>query len=570
MILPISGLVCLFASFLIGISIQEAANPLILAPFMLLAGWVIASGRLVNLSLRDPVLWGFLALGVLWTQSLFVSDFTFNSKVTLLTVTVLPVSFMVWRTLPLPAHWQIRTLIGFLVIALGCAVHSLYEVIVLQTWRPAWPFLDANLLGTLFSLTLLPLLPVVLKNEGDKRIRIALAVSLVLLIAALIATQSRSAFIGTLAGMGLVAFHLRHQIKRTRNFLIGVGVTLAVTLTTAIATGFFSRFTRLLSGDADASSRLSIWKFAFEMSFINPLQGIGIGTFGMVYPLYREPGGDNSVGWWVHMDPLQWAVESGWIAALVFYGLAAFIAYTLYRQKNYTPLQLGFTAALLSLFINAHTAYPLHVIPFMILGTGMIHYLIPAQALTSQRTSYIGASILMIVLTLGLWSGINSARTLYSWNEVQKARLTNVYENFEGQMMKCLEQADPDFPFCRLLLVETTLQMSAQPTPAALDLILDVQQKFPLLPQPDYFHGLYLEKTQFENTPAAIEAFKAAVIKMPNFWLGRRALIEALIRDGQYVQALATLEAAAKYPLPKAARAYYTGKKIELTARITP
>jgi hypothetical protein len=43
-----------------------------------------------------------------------------------------------------------------------------------------------------------------------------------------------------------------------------------------------------------------------------------------------------------------------------------------------------------------------------------------------------------------------------------------------------------------------------------------------------------------------------------------------LIRDKQYVQALATLESAAKYPLPKSARAYHAALKTELSARMTP
>jgi O-antigen ligase len=570
MILTLSGLACLVASFLIGLSIQEAANPLMVAPFMLMGAWLVGSGRLTNISYRDPVLWGLLALSALWLQSLFVSGFTFNSKVTLLTLGVLPLSFMVWRTLNLPAICQTRVAVGFLVVALICAGQSLYQTAILHLWRPAGPFLDANLLGILFSLTLLPLVPLILKTDTDKRIRAALIAAFAVLLAGLLATQSRSAFLGTLAGLGFIAYQLRHQIPRTRKFLIGVGAAGLAALAMAFATGLLSRFALLLSGDVDASSRLSIWKTAFEMSLLHPLRGLGTGTFGMVYPLYREPGGDNSVGWWVHMDPLQWAVESGWITAVVFYALAGFIAYRIYRMPDRTPVQLGFIAALLSLFINAHTAYPLHVIPFMILATGMVHILIPAPAQSPRNVTFAGAGLVMIVLTLGLWTGMNCVRTLYSWHQVQEARLTNVYENFEGKMMTCLAQAEPDFPFCRLLLVETTLQMAAQPTPAALDLIKDVQQKFPLLPQPDYFLGLYLEKTDFANTGAAIDAFKASVVKMPTFWIGRRALIEALIRDGQYAQALATLDSGAKYPLPKAARAYHAAMKTELSARITP
>lgn len=570
MILTFSGLACLVASFLIGLSIQEAANPLMVAPFMLMGAWLVGSGRLTNISYRDPVLWGLLALAALWLQSLFVSGFTFNSKVTLLTLGVLPLSFMVWRTLNLPAIWQTRVAVGFLAVALLCAGQSLYQTAILHLWRPAGPFLDANLLGILFSLTLLPLVPLILKTDTDKRLRAALIAAFAVLLAGLLATQSRSAFLGTLAGLGFIAYQLRHQIPRTRKFLIGLGVAGLAALGTAFATGLLSRFALLLSGDVDASSRLSIWKTAFEMSLLHPLRGLGTGTFGMVYPLYREPGGDNSVGWWVHMDPLQWAVESGWITAIVFYALAGFIAYRIYRMPGRTPVQLGFIAALLSLFINAHTAYPLHVIPFMMLATGMVHALIPAPVQAPRSVTYAGASILMIAITLGIWTSINSERTLYSWQQVQEARLTNRYENFADQMMTCLERADPDFPFCRLLFIETTLQVSMHIAPAALTMIEDVQKEFPLLPQPDYLLGVYLEKTDPANTGAAIDAFKASVVKMPTFWIGRRALIEALIRDKQYVQALATLESGAKYPLPKAARAYHAAMKTELSARITP
>ncbi len=572
MIPVISGLACLVLSFLIGLSVQEAANPLMVTPFLLTGAWLVGSGRLATLSFRDPVLWGVLALGALWLQSLFVSGFTFNSKVTLLTLGILPLSFMMWRTLALSAQTQARVAMGVLGVGLLCACHALYEEIFLKEWRPAWPFLDANLLGILFSLTLLSLLPFTLKAEQDKRLRAALIAAATLLVAGLLVTQSRSAFIGTVAGMGYIAFQLRHQIPRTRAFLIGLGAACMAALAAAFTTGLLSRFALLLSGDIDASSRLSIWGTAFDMNLLHPLRGFGAGTFGMVYPLYREPGGDNSLGWWVHMDPLQWAVESGWSAAIVFYALAGYIGYRIYKLRDRSPLQIGFIAALLSLFINAHTAYPLHVIPFMIMATGMVHALIPAPVQAPRSVTYAGAGILMIVVTLGMWTAVNSARTLFSWQQVQAARLTNVYENFEGEMMHCLERADPDFPFCRLLLIETTLQMqmSMHIAPATLTMIKDLQQQFPLLPQPDYFLGVYLEKTDFANTAAAIDAYKASVIKMPTFWIARRALIEALMRDKQYLQALATLESGAKYPLPKAARAYHAAMKTELSARITP
>lgn len=64
--------------------------------------------------------------------------------------------------------------------------------------------------------------------------------------------------------------------------------------------------------------RFSLWESSWEMFLDHIWGGIGLGTFTFHYGGYRLPQ-DQSDGFFAHMDPLQFGLEMGWIAPVLFY-----------------------------------------------------------------------------------------------------------------------------------------------------------------------------------------------------------------------------------------------------------
>jgi O-antigen ligase len=575
MILRLTAALSIAIAFFYGLVIQDAANPLMMLPVLILSTWLTISGRLSKIPLRDPVLLGFTVLWLLWTVSALFSEFPFNSKVTWIIMSTLPVSYMVWRTADFPEAWQRRILQFFLASGVALSIKAILDTTITPT--PLWngrayiPFLDPNMLGIYLSMSLLPVVPLVLKKDLLPHHRLFLIASLALMLAGLIATQSRSAFIGTAAGLGLIGLLSWRHIPRTKSSLAAVSAAVVAGVAMLIHTNFLNRFLMLFEtgGDKDVMARLSLWRTAFDMSLNKPLTGYGFGTFGLYYPAFREPQ-DNSAGWWVHMDPLQWAVECGWLAPLCFYALTAYIVVRIWkRARDLTPLHIGFAAALLSLFLNAHTAYPLHVIPFMIFATGMIAALLPSSPASSARTTYCFVVPMLLALLTMFWAGMKSGTTLYFWNEVNEARRTRSQALFEANMTACLEEGDPQFAYCKLLMIETILNSRDRPPETVLKAIEDSRAYNPLLPQPDYYLSIYHRKNNPDKPELEIGALKDSLIKNPTYWPARKALVEALQKAGRLPEAMDILETGTNYPMPKSALPYYTQTRAALRLNLS-
>lgn len=66
-----------------------------------------------------------------------------------------------------------------------------------------------------------------------------------------------------------------------------------------------------------------------------------------------------------HMDPLQSAIESGWLSPLALYLVFAALTFVIIKhRKVLSPLQISSAAILSAFFINMHLNYPLHSVPF--------------------------------------------------------------------------------------------------------------------------------------------------------------------------------------------------------------
>ena len=141
-------------------------------------------------------------------------------------------------------------------------------------------------------------------------------VSIPILFAAIIATQSRGGLLGMLAVFGVYGYR---RVK-SKTLFIGISVVAAVALyLLADISGRASGGAAEAGVDASAMGRIYAWQAAFGMALDNPFTGVGLDNFYSNY-FYYSP----------HWDGLNHAVHSTWFGVLAetgFLGLAVFIGF---------------------------------------------------------------------------------------------------------------------------------------------------------------------------------------------------------------------------------------------------
>ncbi|WP_047043929.1 O-antigen ligase family protein [Vibrio mexicanus] len=145
-------------------------------------------------------------------------------------------------------------------------------------------------------------------------IRILGAIAIAVLMAAVIATQSRGGLLGSLAVFGIFAI----KLIRSKALLITLGVIGALALFAMAGISDRASGGAAEEGiDASAMGRLYAWEAAFYMAVDNPITGVGLNNFYANYFFYSQ-----------HWDGLNHAVHSTWFGVLAetgFVGLIVFI-----------------------------------------------------------------------------------------------------------------------------------------------------------------------------------------------------------------------------------------------------
>ena len=140
------------------------------------------------------------------------------------------------------------------------------------------------------------------------------ATACIILLYAVIATQSRGGLLGSIAVLGIFAL----SIIRSKVTLISLGAIAAVGLYFAAGISDRASGGAAEAGiDASAMGRLYAWEAAFKMALDNPLTGVGLNNFYSNYFFYSP-----------HWDGLNHAVHSTWFGVLAetgFLGLIVFI-----------------------------------------------------------------------------------------------------------------------------------------------------------------------------------------------------------------------------------------------------
>jgi O-antigen ligase len=179
-------------------------------------------------------------------------------------------------------------------------------------------------------------------------------------VAALVVTLSKAGILTALLACGILLLH-----RYGKKLLLGGLLGLAGLFPTEWA---WDMVQQVLWSVHD---RLPIWATSLKM-LVHPFTGLGLGSFGFYYQQVRTE--NYTAGWFAHNDPLQFAVEMGIPAALVFVGLIATVALTT-RTRNIAPacamlavflmslVEFQFYLPVISLLMGLALAFHIHGIP---------------------------------------------------------------------------------------------------------------------------------------------------------------------------------------------------------------
>jgi tetratricopeptide (TPR) repeat protein len=265
----------------------------------------------------------------------------------------------------------------------GLALWSMTQFFILPETkgkRIHGPMLDPNNMAALFNMGLLPAAALFLGSKSGKTQSISAAAA-TLLFFALVVTQSRAGMVIACVCLILLALFLYSAIRQSWWKLIPYVLVpwLAYKIVNHKSGDVLNHTFGELTYKTSASivDRHSLWGAGWKMLKEHLWGDIGIGNFYYFYPAYRLPT-DMSDGFFVHMDPLQIALEAGIPAAILFYCfLIAVLARTvkalfLLPQEGGARLALvGSFMGMLSIALHSHINYNLYM-PGILMPLGLL------------------------------------------------------------------------------------------------------------------------------------------------------------------------------------------------------
>ncbi|MCB1563811.1 MAG: O-antigen ligase family protein, partial [Alphaproteobacteria bacterium] len=337
---------------------------------------------------KSPLLWIGGTFWALALTSVLLSEIRFVSFLYFCTLSLFPLSaltFFILRNNQKPVITLFLALMGLL--ALTAVVQYFFMPDILRFGRAHWPLSNPNTFAGLLSLGFFGAQGWMLSARNRLHSNMALGLSL-LLIAAILTTGSRGAIVALAGGfalMILLAGNFRRKHWRcltltatgTAALLAAINLFAADTLQQATSTRLVATATGTESVLYD---RPHIWAASWRMMQDHLWSGTGIGTFFLYYPQYRA-GDFTSAGLMAHNDPLQFGVEMGVLAPILFYLFAAGAFIRSIRALRACPPDdprriyvLAPLCALGALIAHAHISFHFHVPPTLIAGGGLLGF----------------------------------------------------------------------------------------------------------------------------------------------------------------------------------------------------
>jgi len=262
--------------------------------------------------------WGLVIIGIVFASNRGIAIANFKGIYWKIIIMSLAVMWILNSARQLSAVSVLITLSGLLV---GCVAlfNSINGIGLVEGSRVTIGRDIGSMLGDPNDLALVLMFPYafalsVLLIPGSQRFyrALCLVICLVLLFA-VIATQSRGGLLGVLAVSGI--FALRYIRSKSLLLLLAGAASLLLYL----ASGISDRSSGGAAEDgidASAMGRLYAWEAAFRMALDNPLTGVGLNNFYFNYFFYST-----------HWDGLNHAVHSTWFGVLAETGMLGLLVF---------------------------------------------------------------------------------------------------------------------------------------------------------------------------------------------------------------------------------------------------
>lgn len=240
--------------------------------------------------------------------------------------------------------------------------------------------------------------------------------------ALLLATRTRGAWVAATIGWSaaaavwLVTREPRAAPRATRSWLppLAAAAIVAVALVVPVrtASGSLASTGRTLASIAQpltgsGAARLAIWHNSLALLGDHPWIGVGPGAFGTVYPRYNHAVGPTH-GFGLerqpqraHMDPLEFAIEFGAPAAVIWCTVALSGVVLAIRARRFE-----WAAGLGALLVHALISFPLHS-P----ASAFLFALVLGRAWSTARGRHVQlwpalAALMLVIASAGAWVAI--------------------------------------------------------------------------------------------------------------------------------------------------------------------
>ncbi|MAM69595.1 MAG: hypothetical protein CMP91_00435 [Gammaproteobacteria bacterium] len=218
--------------------------------------------------------------------------------------------------------------------------------------------------------------------------KMRLRIYLALMVIALVLTRSRmgnTAFFISLPLCGFLMMALQRRFHKGAIILF-VSLILIDTLIVGQWFGFEEVAERLQQTSAESESRDEVIQDVQPMLQNHWLAGIGVGSFGSAYSLYKSPEVDIFAYLHMHNDYLEFALTLGMIgfiplALLVLFSLYSSIQ-TLWKRHDQLAIGLAFAALMGMISLLIHSAVDLNL---QIPSNGMLFVILLALACCARK-----------------------------------------------------------------------------------------------------------------------------------------------------------------------------------------
>ena len=519
--------------------------------------------------------WLWLAVTQLWSPAPYVSaaNFWWVGGAVLV--------FWLMALVREPGHPFPGTYVAIWAIGVVLALLSAYQQLGLGAQAQS-TFLTRNSHAGLMCLLAIPASSYFLMAHGSTRRAVwttrILGPVLFVLYFSLALTGSRGAALGLLTGLALLVGLAYRRIPRPRLIAFLAIVAIAFVAANLLLNGEIAARLGTLTNPGNAGAeRFLIWERAWRMLTDAPWWGIGLGTYWLHWPPYRNPL-DSSAGFYVHNDYLQIWIETGLPGLLLLLAVYAAVLVTFLRLLRYRKMDpvvtlesAGLFGGLLAIAVHTFFDFDLYIHPIqLVVGLVLVRlhalYLahVPAGILVIQPSQRVGRrayrviSFLIILLPLMYFAALGgSAMLTYKARDLMaQGQWVNASETLSraAQLMPTsdlvlithadlLRQAIPKLPSGA---PERTILFKE-----ALVLLEDAEKQNPLRSQIFFIRGLLYNQNPGlagdDWAALAARAYAAALKRDPLAFWARDAYAGLLLWQGKSAQTKQVLEEGADY-----------------------